>query len=273
MSECTGACTWSLDDTHKAGSCGFAMPGVEVSVLNSETGAEVPAARGATPSEAEQGEICFRGRNIMMGYLANPSLGPEHVEEIKRKTAEAIDENGWLHSGDKGFMDQQGMFKITGRYKELIIGAGGENVAPVPMEDFLKTHEETPGKRYGISDAMMVGDKRKYNVVLLTLQTKGYTGELPGTDELDGAAALVNPAVKTVGEAMNDPVWQAHLTKAIKDVNADQTVCPSNASKIQKFAILPKNFSVEGEEFTPTLKLKRSVVEANYASVIDGLYA
>lgn len=273
MSECTGACTWSLDDTHKAGSCGFAMPGVEVAVLNSETGAEVPAARGATPTEAEQGEICFRGRNIMMGYLANPSLGEEHVAEIKKKTAEAIDENGWLHSGDKGFMDQEGMFKITGRYKELIIGAGGENVAPVPMEDFLKTHEETPGKRYGISDAMMVGDKRKYNVVLLTLQTKGYTGELPGTDELDGAAALVNPAVKTVGEAMEDPVWQAHLTKAIKAVNGNQTVCPSNASKIQKFAILPVNFSVEGEEFTPTLKLKRSVVEAKYASIIDGLYA
>jgi len=272
MSECTGACTWSLDDTHKAGSCGFAMPGVEVAVLNSESGSTVPPASGPTPTEAEQGEICFRGRNIMMGYLANPALGEEHVQEIKKKTAEAIDENGWLHSGDKGFMDQEGMFKITGRYKELIIGAGGENVAPVPMEDFLKTHEVN-GKRYGISDAMMVGDKRKYNVVLLTLQTKGYTGELPGTDELDGHAALVNPNVKTVGEAMNDPVWQEHLTNAIKAVNANQQVCPSNASRIQKFAILPKNFSVEGEEFTPTLKLKRSVVEKQYIDIIEGLYA
>ena len=209
----------------------------------------------------------------MAGYMANPDLGAAHVKEIQGKVDEAIDKNGWLHSGDKGCLSELRMLKITGRYKELIIGAGGENVAPVPMEDFLKTHEETPGKRYGISDAMMVGDKRKYNVVLLTLQTKGYTGELPGTDELDGAAALVNPAVKTVGEAMEDPVWQAHLTKAIKAVNGNQTVCPSNASKIQKFAILPVNFSVEGEEFTPTLKLKRSVVEAKYASIIDGLYA
>ena len=273
MSECTGACTWSLDDTHKAGSCGFAMPGVEVAVLNSDTGTIVPPARNpAAPTEAEQGEICFRGRNIMMGYLANPALGEDHVAEIKQKTAEAIDEDGWLHSGDKGLMDQEGMFKITGRYKELIIGAGGENVAPVPMEDFLKTNE-VDGKRYGISDAMMVGDKRKYNVVLLTLMTKGYTGELPGTDELDGAAALVNPAVKTVGEAMTDPIWQAHLTNAIKAVNANQKACPSNASKIQKFAILPKNFSVEGEEFTPTLKLKRSVVEKQYADVIEQLYS
>jgi len=241
-------------------------------VLNSDTNEQLPPARAGAASEKEQGEICFRGRNIMMGYLANPALGPEHVKEIEAKTAEAIDEDGWLHSGDKGYMDHEGMFKITGRYKELIIGAGGENVAPVPMEDFLKTNE-VDGQRYGISDAMMVGDKRKYNVVLLTLQTKGYTGELPGTDELDGAAAQVNPAVKTVGEAMNDPTWQAHLNNAIKAVNANQQVCPSNASRIQKFAILPKNFSVEGEEFTPTLKLKRSVVEKQYADIIEGLYA
>ena len=84
-----------------------------------------------SPSEEEQGEICFRGRHIMMGYLANPALGEEHVAEIEKKTREAIDTNGWLHSGDKGCMDKDGMFKITGRYKELIITAGGENIAPV----------------------------------------------------------------------------------------------------------------------------------------------
>ena len=116
MSECTGACTWSLDDTHKAGSCGFAMPGVEVAVLNSESGSTVPPASGPTPSEAEQGEICFRGRNIMMGYLANPALGDAHVQEIMKKTREAIDEEGWLHSGDKGCVDDRGMIRITGRY-------------------------------------------------------------------------------------------------------------------------------------------------------------
>merc|ERR1719160_90578 len=142
----------------------------------------------------------------MNGYLANPRYGSEHMADIKKKNDEAVDAEGWVHSGDKGTLDTLGMLRITGRYKELIIGAGGENVAPVPMEDFLKTNEVN-GKRYGISDAMMVGDKRKYNVVLLTLQTKGYTGELAGTDEWDGHAALVNPDVKTVGEAMNDPVW------------------------------------------------------------------
>ena len=83
-----------------------------------------PAADMFRPTEAEQGEICYRGRNIMMGYLANPDLGPEHVAEIAQKNEEAIDSNGWLHSGDKGCVDVRGMHRITGRYKELLIGAG-----------------------------------------------------------------------------------------------------------------------------------------------------
>ena len=89
--------------------------------------------------EEEQGEICYRGRHIMMGYLANPKLGEEHVAEIQKKTAESIDSQGWLHSGDKGCMSPDGMVRITGRFKELIIGAGGENVAPVspPEAHFL----------------------------------------------------------------------------------------------------------------------------------------
>lgn len=69
----------------------------------------------------------------MMGYLANPDLGAEHVAEIEKKSADAIDKEGWLHSGDKGCRDERGMFRVTGRYKELLIGAGGENIAPVPI--------------------------------------------------------------------------------------------------------------------------------------------
>jgi long-subunit acyl-CoA synthetase (AMP-forming) len=108
--------------------------------------------------------------------------------------------------------------------------------------------------------------------VLITLQAKGHTGEMLGTDELDGAAKLVNPEVTTIAQAMDDPVWQEHITNAIKAVNANQEACPSNASKIQKFKILPANFSVETEEFTPTLKLKRSVVEEKYADLIESMY-
>lgn len=135
-----------------------------------------------SPSEESQGEICFRGRHIMLGYMANPDLGEEHVAEIKKKNEEAIDKDGWLHSGDKGCMDARGMVKITGRYKELIVTAGGENIAPVPIEDNVK-------KLCGaISNIIMIGDKKKFNVAVVTLKAKGAEGEDPGTDELNGAA-------------------------------------------------------------------------------------
>merc|ERR1740117_1283664 len=99
-----------------------------------------------------------------MGYMANPDLGAAHVKEIDGKNNDAIDSEGWLHSGDKGAIDARGMLKITGRYKELIIGAGGENVAPVPIETHMKLL--CPG----VSNFMMVGDKRKFNVALVTLK-------------------------------------------------------------------------------------------------------
>ena len=121
MSECTGATTWSLDEAHVWGSCGFTSAGTEVKIfrvdekdLNKKK--ECPRAKNIKqPTEAEQGEICFRGRHIMMGYMANPKLGAEHVKEIEKRNAEAIDNEGWLHSGDKGCMSEEGMVKITGR--------------------------------------------------------------------------------------------------------------------------------------------------------------
>merc|ERR1712066_1167900 len=122
-----------------------------------------------------------------MGYLANPDLGAAHVREIEKKTAESIDKDGWLHSGDKGMITTKGMVKITGRYKELIIGEGGENIAPVPIEDNIKKLCD------GIAECMMIGDQRKYNVCFVTLKAVGANGEVPGTDDLDAAAKLVNP--------------------------------------------------------------------------------
>merc|ERR1719158_2499932 len=131
-----------------------------------------------------------------MGYMANPNFGLEHIAEIEAKTAGAIDKDGWLHSGDKGCVDTMGMFKVTGRYKELIIGAGGENIAPVPVEENIKLL--CPA----LSNVMMVGDNRKFNVALVTLQAEGSTGEFPGGDELTGVALDVNPKVKTISQAM-----------------------------------------------------------------------
>merc|ERR1719198_107437 len=107
-----------------------------------------------------------------------------------------------------------GMTKITGRYKELIIGEGGENIAPVPIEDHVKKQCD------GIAEIMMVGDKRKYNIALVTLKAKGANGEVPGTDDLDAGAARVNPAVKTISAALSNQAWIDAITKAINSANA-----------------------------------------------------
>lgn len=272
MSECTGACTWSLDEAHMWGSCGWEMPGVEVkaflvdpSDVNKKTVCPLAPTLEDT-DERFQGELCFRGRNIMMGYMANPDLGRSHVTEIEKKTAETIDSEGWLHSGDKGMITATGLVKITGRYKELIIGDGGENIAPVPIEDQVKKTCD------GIAEVMMVGDKRKYNVALVTLKAVGANGEVPGTNDLDSGATRVNPAITTISAAMYDPVWIEAITNAIKASNDNGKVCPNNAFKIQKFSILPTNFSEENGELTPTKKLKRKQVETAYSALIEKMY-
>merc|ERR1711976_962924 len=133
--------------------------------------------------------------------MCQPDLGEAHIAEIEKKTGDTIDAEGWLHSGDKGMVTEMGMVKITGRYKELIIGEGGENIAPVPIEDTVKKACD------GIAEVMMVGDKRKYNVALVTLKAQGANGEVPGTDDLDAGAKRVNPDVTTISGAMDDPVW------------------------------------------------------------------
>jgi len=272
MSECCGACTFSIPRMHVWGSCGFEMPGVEVKAfivdpVDFNKKKQCPKAPNMQTTEEEfMGELCFRGRNIMMGYLANPDLGPDHVKDIEKKTKETIDDDGWLHSGDKGMITVDGMVKITGRYKELIIGEGGENIAPVPIEDHVKKECD------GINEVMMVGDKRKYNVAIITLKAVGANGEVPGTDNLDAGAKRVNPDVTTISAAMKDEKWIEAVTKAITSANNNGKVCPNNAFKIQKFMILPTNFSEESQELTPTKKLKRAVVAKIYSEKIEKLY-
>merc|ERR1711907_693341 len=181
--------------------------------------------------------------------------------------AETIDNEGWLHSGDKGMITEAGMVKITGRYKELIIGAGGENIAPVPIEDQVKKSCD------GIAEVMMIGDKRKYNVALITLKAKGANGEVPGTDDLDAGALRVNPEVTTISAAMKDKTWIEAVTAAVKSANDNPKICPNNTFKIQKFTILPTNFSEQENQLTPTKKLKRATVEKKYSDLIKKLYS
>merc|ERR1712048_1442423 len=126
-----------------------------------------------------------------------------------------------------GMITVAGMVKITGRYKELIIGDGGENIAPVPIEDHVKKTCD------GIAEVMMIGDKRKYNVAFITLKAVGANGEIPGSDDLDAGAKRVNPDVTTISGAMKDKVWIDMVTAAIKSANANGKCCPNNAFTVQ----------------------------------------
>ena len=242
MSENTGPQSCGQNAYFKVGTCGRMLPGVEVKI-DHDPSRDKPG----------EGEVCFRGRHVMMGYMHSPE-----------KTAETIDAEGWLHSGDVGKVDPvTNLLGITGRIKELIIGAGGENIAPVPIEDRLKSLLP------GISNAMMVGDKKKYNTVLITLRQKP-DGEDSFTDELFGASLEVPGAsAKTVTAAKADPVWKAYIEAGIAQYNKEAV---SNAQKIQKFTILDIDFSVPGGELTSTQKLKRNVVVEKYGKIIDAMY-
>jgi len=271
MSESSGITTWSSTACHMWGTCGYALPGYEVKILKkNENGSceECPRPSNVADAYTEegerkyQGEICFRGRHIMMGYLCNPKLGMDHVDAIQEKLDSAIDDEGWLHSGDKGIMTTAGMVKITGRYKELLIGAGGENVAPVPIENAVKL----AGQDF-ISNVMMFGDRKPFLAAMITLKAKGATGYVRGTDTLD--CVFPGTTVTTIAEAMNDKTVIAQVQAAIKKGNE---VAPNNASTIKKFTILPYDFSVEGEELTSTLKLKRSVALQHFQEVAGRVY-
>uniref|UniRef100_A0A7S1LPV1 AMP-dependent synthetase/ligase domain-containing protein n=1 Tax=Neobodo designis TaxID=312471 RepID=A0A7S1LPV1_NEODS len=241
MSETCGLGSTSMPYKFKFGSCGSVTPTTELKTEHVE-GRDKPG----------EGEICFRGRHVMMGYMNNAE-----------KSQETIDGEGWLHSGDVGRIDADGQVYITGRIKELIITAGGENIAPVPVEDAIKRH--CPA----LSNVVMVGDKRKYNVCLVTLKSKQNLDTGAFTDELVGEALAVNPEVTTVSAAREDAAWRAHIRAALDKANGEAV---SNAQKVQKFHILATDLSVPGGELTGTMKLKRNVVAEKYAAEIDALY-
>ncbi|XP_047452923.1 long-chain-fatty-acid--CoA ligase ACSBG1 isoform X2 [Mugil cephalus] len=244
MSESTGPHFMSGPEAYKLPSCGKVVPGCRYKMANVD-------------SEGT-GEICFWGRNIFMGFL-----------NMEDKTREALDEDGWLHSGDLGKVDEGGFLYITGRIKELIITAGGENVPPVPIEEAVK--KELPI----ISNAMLIGDKRKFLSMLLTLKCCANAETMEPTEELSAEAVefcreLGSQAtnVSDIIEGRDKDVYQA-IQEGIDRVNSAAT---SNAQRIQKWTILWKEFSVSGGELGPTMKLRRPVVLEMYHNVIEGLY-
>ncbi|NXY20577.1 ACBG2 ligase, partial [Atrichornis clamosus] len=244
MSESSGPHTISLPHAFKLSSCGKELMGCHTLIHK--------------PDRDGIGEICFSGRHIFMGYL-----------NMEEKTKEAIDEDGWLHSGDLGKHDKDGFLFITGRIKELIITAGGENIPPVPIEDAVKNAVPI------ISNAMLVGDKAKFLAMLVTLKcvVDADTGE-PGDDltpeALEYCQKLGSKATK-VSEIISskDKAIYAAIQKGISAVNEGAV---SNAQRVQKWVLLEKDFSLFGGELGPTMKLKRAVVAQKYQDQIAQFY-
>ncbi|KAL6465440.1 hypothetical protein MHYP_G00255730 [Metynnis hypsauchen] len=243
MSESSGPHTMSCITCFQIMSCGKVIPGCKTKL-------DKPDADGI-------GEVCFWGRHIFMGYLNMPD-----------KTEEALDSEGWLHSGDLGKHDKNGFLYIAGRIKELIITAGGENIPPVPIEDALKEEVSI------ISNAMLVGDKKKFLSMLLTLKCQVNENGEP-TDKLSPLAVQFcqqhGITASKVSEIINnkEPVIYKAIQEGVDKVNAKAV---SNAQRVQKWALLPRDFSVSGGELGPTMKLKRPVVTKMYKEEIDKFY-
>ena len=189
---------------------------------------------------ADDGEILFKGPNKMKGYYNDPE-----------STAEVIDDDGWLHSGDIGEIDEDGHLVITDRKKNLIVTSGGKNIAPAPLE------QQLTGSRY-IDQVMVIGDKRKYVSALIVPNQESieYWAKSNGID-YENFEELVK------SEPVNDLIH-----KEISNIQQDF----ASFEQIKRFALLEKPFTVEDGELTPTLKVKRRVVEDKYKDVIESLY-
>ena len=189
---------------------------------------------------AEDGELLVKGGVVFSGYWHN-----------EKATAEAI-VDGWFHTGDLGELDAEGFLSITGRKKEIIVTAGGKNVAPAVLEDALRAHPL-------ISQAMVVGDKQPFIGALIAIDPEAF--DVWKQHHGKGADA-------SVGDLREDPDLLAEIELAVKDAN--QHV--SHAESIRKFRILPCDFTVLTGELTPTLKVKRNVVAQKFAEEIEAIY-
>ncbi|XP_007442007.1 long-chain-fatty-acid--CoA ligase ACSBG2 [Python bivittatus] len=245
MSESSGPHTVSHPESYRMTSCGREITGCKTMLFK--------------PDHDGVGEVCFGGRHIFMGYL-----------NMDDKTKEAIDAEGWLHSGDLGRYDEDGFLYITGRIKELIITAGGENIPPIPIEDAIK--EAVPI----LSNVMLVGDKAKYLVMLMTIKSKVNLETGLSEDELTPEAIEFCQKLGSKSTKVSDIVGNKDVAvytaiqKGVLKVNEHAT---SNAQKIQKWVLLDKDFSIQGGELGPTMKLKRPVVVKMYQDQIQQLYS
>jgi long-chain acyl-CoA synthetase len=217
QSEDCGPTTFNVPGRTKFGTVGPAFPGLEVKV-------------------AADGEIIVRGRNVFAGYARDPEA-----------TAEAL-ADGWLHTGDLGEFDAEGFLTITGRKKDIIITAGGKNVAPTLLEGGLRNHPL-------VSEAVVIGDRRKFLSALVTL---------------DGEAAA---RYQKERDLFGPPEQSEEIRREIQQVVDALNTEMARVEQIKRFTILPRELSIAEGELTPTLKVKRNVVTAHFEAEIEAMYA
>ncbi|WP_404815687.1 AMP-dependent synthetase/ligase [Streptomyces thermolineatus] len=221
LTESCAATAFNPWDRPKIGTVGQPLPGSKIRI-------------------ADDGEILLHGENLFTGYWNNPAA-----------TAEAL-EDGWYHTGDIGTLDEDGYLTITGRKKEIIVTAGGKNVAPAVIEDRIRAHPL-------VAECMVVGDAKPFVGALITLDEEF----LPRWLEANGKPAGATPA-----ELRDDPELRAEIQKAVDDGNA----AVSHAEAVKKFRILAASFTEESGHVTPSLKLKRNMVLKDYADEVEAIY-
>jgi long-chain acyl-CoA synthetase len=223
MTETTvGATSAPNLDQARNGTVGVASYGVEIRV-------------------ADDGELLVRGGNVTQGYYKEPE-----------KTAETIDADGWLHTGDIGEMDADGYIKIIDRKKELIITAGGKNISPANLENLLKQHPL-------VGQACAIGDRRPFVTALIVLD--------PDASRL---------WARTNGIEFSSTADLASRREVVTEVQTAVNDCNRHVSRVEsvrKFTVLPTEWTAESEELTPTLKLKRRVILKKYAGEVDAMYS
>ncbi len=222
LTETSPVITVNTFDKIKPGTVGLPLPNVQIKI-------------------AEDGEILCKGPNVMRGYYKKPEA-----------TKEAIDPDGWFHTGDIGMIDEDGFLVITDRKKEIIVTSGGKNVAPQPIENALKA------SKY-ITQAVLIGDKRKYISALI----------VPDFDVLTKWAKQNGIDFKSNEDLIEKQLVKDLIQKEVDKVNHDL----ARYEQVKKFALLPHELTQDGGELTPTLKLKRRVINEKYKDIIDSLYA
>ena len=244
MTETTAGATLNYPNNNRIGSVGKALEG---------TGLRI-----ADPNEKGEGEIQFNGRHIMAGYYRN-----------EQATAETMTEDGWLKSGDLGKIDQDGYVYVTGRLKEIYVSSAGKNVAPLVVEETMKSISL-------LSQVMLIGDGRKYCSALVTLDVGAILRDKFG---LDGATEVPkDPAeqiakLKELGHDLSEFTGSEEIFAEVEGQVQELNKKFSNPEQIKKFRILPRDLSVDHGELTPTLKIRRKQIRENWAEVIDEMYA